>query len=167
MEYINTYQNIFQIKIENLLITLLVFELLNKLFVTQFLTRFEKCVESLGKVITWRVCRMKLLLGKFVFIVILVSQSVLATSATSLRGKVVSYNSYYNSYYPAAGIQIVIVKWKHKKWIPVANVTTQRDGMYYLNLSPGNYYLHAPGIEKPLTVNNVQSQDLPQIKLIN
>ncbi len=87
--------------------------------------------------------------------------------ATDLRGMLAGYNAYYNSFYPVRGVQVIFSQWNGVAWIPVANTYTQQDGMYYIRLYPGNYYIQAPGVNIPLTVYNTPYQDVPQINLPN
>jgi hypothetical protein len=109
---------------------------------------------------------MKYTLIKSTIFLVLLSLAV-SSLATDLRGRLRGYNSYYNSFYPASGVQVIFSQWDGYKWSPIAKTYTQRDGMYYISLYPGNYYIQAPGINLPLTVYNTPAQDIPEIQLPN
>jgi len=108
---------------------------------------------------------MRKIIPKIGLIGIILVLSVSSAWATNLRGRILRFNSYYNSYYPAAGVQVMFSLWNGRAWIPVARTQTQQDGMYYINLSPGNYYIQAPGVNMPITIYNAPHQDAPQINL--
>jgi len=87
--------------------------------------------------------------------------------ATNLRGRVVGYNAYYNSYYPASNILVVFKYWdrNRRSWIRAAQTYTQRDGMFYIRLRPRDYYIQVPGKNVPLRVFRQKNQDIPEIQI--
>lgn len=100
-----------------------------------------------------------------IFIILIIGSH--SAWATKLRGRVVGYNSYYNSYYPASNILVVFKYWNRnsRSWVRAGQTHTQRDGMFYIRLRPRDYYIQVPGKNVPLRVFRRQNQDIPEIQI--
>ena len=93
------------------------------------------------------------------------------SNATDLRGRVDGMHGYAPAPFPVAGIQVTIFVGQSNpyggiNYIPVANVVTGPDGMYYFrNVPPGTYVLQIGGTNYPLQVFPQAAQDIQAVLL--
>jgi hypothetical protein len=87
--------------------------------------------------------------------------------STDLRGGVAGYSSFTNTSGPLPGIQIgLFVKGNNNTFSVVRQAVTGSDGTYYLNgVPPGRYVLQINGVNYPLTVTQMETQDVPIINI--
>jgi hypothetical protein len=84
--------------------------------------------------------------------------------ATELRGLVESRNLYTGVLYPRQGATVTLFAWNGYQWVPIRQVVTAPNGMYYFSqVLPGPYVININGIGYNLQVMPVPFQDIPPV----
>ena len=113
-----------------------------------------------------RVRRRKLLTILLTAVALIATQLafVSTAAATDLRGRVESRNAYTGSTFVRQGAVITLLAWNGAQWIPLRQVVSGPDGMYYFpQVAPGPYLLNVNGMTFNLQVSAVPYQDIPPV----
>jgi hypothetical protein len=110
-------------------------------------------------------------IGRFLFAILLMGTFLLATDeswATFIRGRVDGRNGFSPALFPVQGTPVDVYQpGGLNGWIFVVRAFTGPDGMYFLNLPPGQYFLQIGGrINVPIVITPIPAQDIPPILML-
>jgi hypothetical protein len=103
------------------------------------------------------------LLVQILLAILMVSAAMVR--ATDLRGRIDGLNPYTQTMGPLPGVRVALFVSQNDAFALVRQAVSGSDGMYYFaGVSPGQYVVQIAGVNYPIEVRPVLTQDIPIIR---